>query len=101
MKDKLFIPLGNQRIVARVYDDGYGGPPELSICIEDDHGNVDQDICLVRPHVVLVATDNGDAHLRETLRVDVNRVDCLVYGDSLNEDYTHKHVIDVYQENSP
>ena len=83
---KLEIPLGNRKIVAEICDvDVSEIPVELSVFIEDEDGSVLQDICLVRPHC-------------KSDRIEDNRVDCIVWSDENNEDYTHKHVIGVYEE---
>ena len=90
MEKKLIIQLGNKRIVAEIYDNnGPEIPPEMCVYLEDDGGIV-QDICLVRPHYDI----NRKTKEFET---DNNFVDCLVWGDSDDEDYTNKFVIGIHE----
>ena len=92
MKRKLEIPFGDYKIVAEI-DDSNGPeiPPEMIVYIRDKNNAIVQDICLVRPHYEI----NKKTMEFET---DNDYVDCLVWADSDDEDYTHKHVIAVYEE---
>lgn len=86
------IPFGENKIVAEVYDrDCPVFPAEISIHLQDKDNVVLQDICLVRPHYSFEQTG-------ETPKIYNDLVDCLVWGDANNEDYTKKYVIDVYEE---
>lgn len=91
MKNKLVIPFGDYRIVAEIYNDDPNIPNELSVHIRDKNNQIIQDICLVRPHY---------DYIRSKGEFETNNdfVDCLVWGDSDDEDYTDKHVIGVYKE---
>ena len=92
MKNKLVIPFGNYKIVAEIDDqNGPEIPPEMIVCICDKNNVIIQDVCLVRPHYEIN---------RKTMEFEVNNdfVDCLVWADSDDEDYTDKHVIAVYEE---
>lgn len=62
--------------------------PEICVVLEDEEGFV-QDICIVRHHLDLSSED---------VRKDNNCVDCLVYSDEQDENYTHKFVIKHYEE---
>ena len=85
MENKIRINLGeNLELVAGLYNHD-GDHPEIYVCIEKD-GIIHQDICLVRPH------ENAKC-VQET-----DRIDCIVWGDKDNEDYTSKYVIGIYEE---
>ena len=91
-ENKFVIPFGNYKIVAEI-DDRHQSeiPPEMIISIYDKDDRIVQDVCLVRPHYEFD---------RKTMewKTDNDFVDCLVWSDSDDEDYTHKHVIGVYKE---
>lgn len=92
MENKLIIPFGEYKIVAEIDDSNMPEiPPEMIICIYDKDGRIVQDVCLVRPHY--------DVN-RKTMEFETDNdfVDCLVWADSDDEDYTHEHVIAVYEE---
>ena len=92
MEKKLVINLGDNKIVAEIYDkDGPEFPPEIIIYLCDKDDVIFQDICLVRPHYEY---DEG----KDKTIIDNNRVDCIVWGESGYEDYTDKYVIAVYDE---
>lgn len=87
MENRLIIKLNNgKELVAELcnYD---GSHPEIAICIQEN-GIATQDICLVRPC------------LNEDYDVDIenNDVECLVWEDEYDEDYTHKFVIKQFEE---
>ena len=90
MENKLVIPFGEYKIIAEVMDMNEPEiPPELCVYICDNNNYIVQDICLVRPHY----------HVnRKTMEFerDDDFVDCLVWANSDCEDYTHEHVIGVY-----
>lgn len=79
MENKIRINLAeNLELVAELYNHD-GDHPEITVYIEKD-GVIHQDICLVRQHE------------------EKNAIDCLVLAVPEDEDYTHKHVIAVYEE---
>lgn len=91
MKNRLTIQLGNNKIVAEIYNNN--GPeilPELCVFLEDENGVILQDICLVRPHTKY----NDKIGMFET---NNNFVDCLVWGDSDDEDYTDNFVVGIHE----
>ena len=91
MEKKLVIQFGEYQIVAEINDaDTPGFPPELVVYLRDKNGVINQDICLVRPHY------RYDERKAEFITYN-DLIDCLVWGDSDNEDYTDKHVIGVYK----
>jgi hypothetical protein len=85
MKNKLFITLPNGKELVAEYYNFDGEHPEISIYIAED-GMAAQDICLVRPHT------------NEDYIVEGNDIDCVVWCDECDEDYTHKFVIKQYEE---
>ena len=87
MENKVSIQLPNGKEIVAEYCNYDGEHPEIAICIQEN-GIAVQDICLVRPH----CDENFD--------VDPNSddVDCIVWSDEYNEDYTHKFVIPQYKE---
>lgn len=91
MEKKLVIQLGENQIVAEIDDRNTPEiPPEIVIYLQDKDGNIMQDVCLVRPHYEY-------NRKMEDFETSNDFVDCLVWGDSWNEDYTDKHVIGVYE----
>lgn len=91
MNNKIEIPFGNHKIVASVCKAGTEFPPELIVSIVDEHNVFIQDICLVRP--------NYRYNRRtEEFIVDNDFVDCLVWGESGNDDFTDDFTIAVYEE---
>lgn len=91
MAKKFTIPLGEFEIVAEVSYVDPEVPYELVVYIRNKEGQITQDICLVRPH----------CEYKEKIGnfvTDNDFVDCLVWADSDDEDYTHEHVIGVYKE---
>lgn len=91
MKKKLVIQLGDKKIVAEIYNNnGPEIPPELCIYLQDEDGAMIQDICLVRPHYDYIKT-SGE------FETNNNFVDCLVWGDSDDEDYTNKFTIGIHE----
>lgn len=91
MDKKLIIPFGDYKIVAEVSNVSPEVPNELWVHLENKNNLISQDICLIRPHYDYIDS-NGE------FETDNDFVDCLVWGDSDNEDYTDKHVIGVYKE---
>lgn len=91
MKNKLIIQLGNKNIVAEIYDNnGPEIPPELCVFLEDKDGRIIQDICLIRPHYDI------NNKTRE-FKTNNDYVDCLVWSDSDDEDYTDKFVVGIHE----
>lgn len=75
---KIQLPNGVE-IVTQRYD--YDGEhPEITVCLQKD-GIAIQDICMVRPN-----EDNQ------------NDTEVLIWSDPYDEDYTHKFIIEQYQE---
>jgi hypothetical protein len=90
VKNELVIKLGDYKIVANIYDmDCPEFPPEITIQLVDNIGIVLQDICLVRPHYTI--NEAGVTQISD------KSVDCIVWADHENEDYTHKHIIEVHK----
>ena len=91
MENKLEIKFGDKKIVAEINDWSDGGTNELTVYLCDKDNRIIQDICLVRPHYEVN---------RKTYEFETNNdfIDCLIWGDSDEEDYTHKFVIGVYEE---
>ena len=87
--NKIIMQHGNLRIAAEVYHDGGYTPAEMCVYLCDENGNPTQDICMVHP---------AHHYKKGKWVTDENFVDCLVWGDSESEDYTHKHTIGVYKE---
>lgn len=93
MNKKIIIPCGNMKIVAEIDDFNTPEiPPEITVYLMDEKNTITQDICLVRPH----SDYNRKSGQFET---DNDFIDCLVWGDSDDEDYTHKFVIGIHEEN--
>ena len=91
MTNRLTIQLGNKKIVAEIYNDNRPEiPPELCVFLEDENGAIIQDVCLVRPHY-----DYKEAVGEFEINNDL--VDCIVWGDSNNEDYMDKFVISIHE----
>ena len=91
MKKRIEIPLGENKIVAEIYDmDCPEFPPEITIYLRDKDDVIIQDICLVRPHYVV------DKETCETT-ISNDVVQCLVWGEPEIEDYTHKYIIGVHE----
>ena len=85
MKNKISININdNLELVAELYDHD-GEHPEITVYIKKD-GMIHQDICLVRPH--------------ENKRCvqEMDTIDCIVWGDKDNEDYTDKFVVGIHEE---
>lgn len=94
MENKLVINFGENKIVAEVYPTGLADADhdiyEMSVYLADKEERIFQDICVVRPYY-RYDSNSGNFVTYNDL------VDCLVWGDSDNEDYTHKHVIGVHE----
>ena len=91
MENKLVINFGKNKICAEIYPTGLVATPyELCVYLCNEKDELFQDICVVRPHYHY----NSNKAEFET---DNSLVDCLVWGESGDEDYTNKHVIGVYE----
>ena len=91
MQNKIEIEIGNKKLVAFIQDWEDELPKEVYISIVDNNGIFLQDICMVREHYSYNEDD-------DCFEIDSDRVDCRVWSDVDNEDYTYKFVIDVYKE---
>lgn len=92
MEKKLVIPFGEYQIVAEIDDRNQPEiPHEMVVYIADKNNRIVQDVCLVRPHYDI------DRKTME-FKTDNDFVDCLVWADSDDEDYTDKHVIGLCKE---
>ena len=91
MENKLVISFGDKKIVADIIDWGDELPMELAVYLCDKDDYIIQDICLVRGHYEY-KKDDGE------FKIYKDFIDCLVWGDSDDADYTNKYVIGVYKE---
>jgi len=91
MKERIEIPIGENKLVAIINDWKDEMPKEIFISLFDKNGRCFQDICMVREHYHYSTKD-------EDFKIDSSLVDCMVWADSDNEDYTHKFTIGVYEE---
>ena len=80
------IKLNNGKELVAQFCDCDGVHPEIVVCIQDN-GIAVQDICIIRPH-------EEDC---ERIGTDI---DCLVWADECNEDYTDKFIIPQYEEDT-
>ena len=80
---KIKLDLGFANLVAEVYNSDYP-VSEIVVCLKDADGIPVQDIAIIRQ--TIVDDKKQDA------------VECLVYSDELDEDYTHKFSIYCYKE---
>ena len=91
MENKLTIKFGDYEIVAEIDNrNGPAIPPEMIIYIRDKNGSIVQDVCLVRPHYEFVER-------KRDFEVNNDYVDCIVWADSYDDDYTDKLMIEVYK----
>lgn len=91
MENKIEIPIGDNKIIVFINDWADGLPKEIFISIEDKNGVCIQDICMVREHYHY-------SEKNEDFKIDDSLVDCRVWADSENEDYTDEFCISVYKE---
>lgn len=91
MKKQIEVPVGNKKIVAYVQDWDDGLPKEIYISLVDDEGILLQDICMVREHFSYNSKN-------DEFEIDDNLIDCKIWADSDNEDYTDEFIIGVYEE---
>ena len=76
--DSIEITLKNGKKLVIDLCDSDRDPPEVFVSIMDTNTKFMQDICMVRP--------NED------------KVECFVWKDELDEGYTHKYDIKIYDE---
>lgn len=91
MENKIEVPIGNNKIVVFINDWHDDMPKEIFVSLVDKDDGIIQDICMVREHY----------HYNKNKGVfEVNNsfIDCKVWADSDNEDYTDEFVIGVYEE---
>lgn len=91
MENKIEIPIGDKKLVVFINDWEDELPKEIFISIEDKDNRLIQDICMVREHYHYSPKS-------EDFEIDSSLVDCRVWADSNNEDYTDEFCIDVYEE---
>ena len=90
-KNLVEIPVGDNKLIVQVNDWNDGMPKEIFVSLVDKDGGYFQDICMVREHF---------RYNKNTEEFEVNSsfIDCKVWADSDNEDYTHEFTIGVYEE---
>lgn len=88
MSDRIELPIGNNKLVVYVNDWQDQLPKEIFVCIEDENGVLTQDICMVREHY------HFDPN-KGSFKRDNTLVDCRVWSDSDNEDYTHEFTVSI------
>lgn len=91
MENKIEIPIGDKKLVASINDWKDELPKEIFISIVDKNNRVIQDICMVREHYHYSPKS-------EDFEIDSSFIDCKVWVDSDNEDYTDEFCIGVYEE---
>ena len=92
MQNKIKIGSDTYLVMTLLTQEDTAGLPEISITLDDEKGNVIQDIVLVRQAVIESVNSNEEPMLLEDV------VQCYVYGDKYNENYTHNIVIPRYNE---
>jgi hypothetical protein len=90
MENNIEIQIGNRKIVAFINDWEDELPKELYVCIVDENNNFVQDICMIREHYSYNA-DNRD------FQIDCNSIDCRVWANENNEDFTDEFLIKLYE----
>ena len=91
MDNKVVVPFGDKNLIVFINDWKDDMPKEIFISIADKDDRVIQDVCMVREHYHY----NKNT---ESFEIDSNFMDCKVWADSYNEDYTDEFVIGVYEE---
>lgn len=91
MENKIELPIGNKKLIAFVNDWEDEMPNEIFISIADENDRIVQDICMVREHYHYTQK-NGE------FEIDSSLIDCKVWADSDNEDYTNEFCIGIYEE---
>lgn len=85
------LPIGENKLVAFVNDWDDGTPKEIFVSLVDKNGNCFQDICMVRQSYKYNTQ-------KRQFDVSDNKVDCKVWNNSDDEDYTDKFEIDIKDE---
>ena len=94
MTDEIIsIPVGENHLVASVTDWKDGLPKEIYISIKDAKGCFVQDICMIRGHYRYDRKAGAFV-------VDESLIDCRVWANSDDEDYTHEFNIGIHEEDS-
>ena len=80
--DEITIELKNgNKLTVELYN--YDGEhPEICVFLKNTKEEIIQDVCMVREQ-----------------EADGNKIECLVWADEMNEDYTHKFTIKQYDWN--
>lgn len=91
MKKSIEMKIGDKKIVAEIISWKNGIPGELYVYLRDNNDVIIQDICMVREHYY---------YNPQTEEFETNEefIDCKVWADSNDEDYTNEFVIGVYDE---
>lgn len=91
MKNTLEMKIGDKKIVAEITSWKDEMPEELYVYLCDKNDVIIQDICMVREHY---------HYNPQTEEFETNEefIDCKVWADSDNEDYTNEFVIGIYDE---
>lgn len=87
--NKIEIPIGNNFIVVEAYQADENLPTELTVYIKSKDGTILQDICLIREHY---------DYKNSSFIKDSKSVDCLVWGESDNEDFTDDFRINIAED---
>lgn len=86
---RLEIPIGDRKIVVEIDDANLPEiPAEIFVFIEDRNGRITQNLCSVREYLMYNPRNGVFEH-----RPDF--VDCLIWGDEEDEDYTNKFIIPI------
>ena len=88
MNNRLEIQIGNKKLVAEINDWSADAPSEIYVFLEDENCLVSQDICMVRECFSFNPK-------QKNFEINSEFVDCFVWGESDNEDYTDKFCIGV------
>ena len=93
MANKIEIKIGNKKIIAEVNDWSDELPAELCVYLADENDRIVQDICCVRERYHF---DKNTGRFK----INSNFIDCLVWGDSDDDDYSNEFCIGVreYEE---
>lgn len=91
MENKIEVPIGNKKIIVFVDDWQDDMPKEIFVSLADSNNRVIQDICMVREHYHYNKNEGE-------FEIDDSFIDCKVWADSDNEDYTDEFVIGVCEE---
>lgn len=89
-KQRIVLPIGDNFIVAEAaqHEDF---PSEICVYIEDTRGNIVQDICSVSERAIWMKKLNHYIF-------DPTCVDCKVWGNENDDDFTEEFSITIYNE---